>query len=72
MTLIRKDERTVFSALAGLVDCNPFLPERVELERQALGSAFVPAAAVWHADGTETAAVSALPVSALPTAKASV
>jgi hypothetical protein len=54
MTLIRKNERAVVSAIGSLVYCNPFLPERVELERRALGSAFVPAAAVWHADGTET------------------
>ena len=54
MALIRKNERAVVSALGSLVHCNPFLPERVALERRALGRAFVPAAAVWHADGTET------------------
>src|SRR5260221_4568128 len=54
MALIRKSERAVVSALAALVDCNPFLPERVELERRALGSAFVPVSAVWHADGADT------------------
>ena len=31
------------------MDCNPFLPERLELERRALGDAFTPVAAVWHA-----------------------
>ena len=54
MTLIRDDERAVVSAVAALVDCNPFLPERVALERRALGDAFVDAPAVWHAEG-ETA-----------------
>jgi len=45
------DERAVVSAVAALADCNPFLPERVALERQALGDAFVDAPSVWHAEG---------------------
>ena len=51
MTLIRNDERDVVCAVAALVDCNPFLPERMDLERRALGDAFVPATTVWHAEG---------------------
>ena len=31
--------------------CNPFLPERIEYERQALGDAFVPGGTLWHATG---------------------
>src|SRR5262245_5193420 len=51
MTLLRTDERAVVGAIAALVDCNPFLPDRVELERRALGDAFVQAGTVWHAEG---------------------
>jgi DNA-binding NtrC family response regulator len=51
MGRIRQPSREVVRAVAALVDCNPFLPERVELERRALGSGFVPATAVWHAEG---------------------
>jgi transcriptional regulator with AAA-type ATPase domain len=50
MTLVHESERDVVRAVAALVECNPFLPERVALERRALGRAFVPAAVVWHAD----------------------
>jgi hypothetical protein len=49
MALIPTREREVVRAVAGLVDCNPFLPARIDLERRALGSAFAPATAVWHA-----------------------
>jgi hypothetical protein len=41
-------ERRRAVALAELVWCNPFLPRRVELEREVLGEAFVAAGAVWH------------------------
>ena len=51
MPLMRNDERAVVSAVAALVDCNPFLPERVALERRALGDAYVDAPSVWHAEG---------------------
>ncbi len=51
MAFIRDSERDLVRAVAGLVDCNPFLPERLELERQALGDVFVPTAPVWHAEG---------------------
>ena len=37
--------------VARLPDCNPFLAERVELERHALGPAFVPTGPVWHSAG---------------------
>ncbi len=39
--LLSAAERRVAEAIAGIGYCNPFLPERVELERQALGDAFV-------------------------------
>src|SRR5260221_7204179 len=55
MTLIRSRERAMVRAIAALVDCNPFLPERIDLERRALGSAFLPATTVWHAEGDAAA-----------------
>ena len=45
-------------AAAALVDCNPFVPERIDLERRALRDAYVPAPLVWHAEG-ETAPLNA-------------
>ena len=44
-------ERTVATALAEITYCNPFQPRRVELERDALGDAFVPYDVVWHERG---------------------
>jgi hypothetical protein len=43
-------ERVVAEAIRGLALGNPFLPERLELERQALGDAFVPGPPVWSVD----------------------
>jgi hypothetical protein len=43
-------EHDVVHAVAGFVACNPFLPDRVELERRVLGDAFVASAPVWHAE----------------------
>jgi DNA-binding NtrC family response regulator len=51
MTFIRDDERDLVGAVAGLVDCNPFLPGRLDLERRALGQDYVQSAPVWHAAG---------------------
>jgi len=39
-------------ALAALADTNPFLRERVDCERRALGEQFVASQTVWHADAT--------------------
>ena len=47
--LLRAEDQAFATAVAGLVGCNPFLPERIELERQALGPAYVPSTALWHA-----------------------
>src|SRR5437867_9254461 len=47
MTFMTGDERAFASAIARLAHANPFLPERVEYERIALGSEFVPAGPVW-------------------------
>jgi hypothetical protein len=48
--LIEESERAVVESIAALADCNPFLPERLDLERRALGDAFVEGTAVWHAE----------------------
>ncbi|HWE96949.1 MAG TPA: sigma 54-interacting transcriptional regulator [Tepidisphaeraceae bacterium] len=36
------------NAISGLAFCNPFLPERIESEREALGNAFVDSDVVWN------------------------
>ena len=51
MALVESDERTAVDAVAQLTDCNPFLPERVELEKKLLGDAFIPIGVVWYAEG---------------------
>ena len=42
-------ERALLEATGELTYCNPFLPERVELERRALGPEFESHGEVWHA-----------------------
>jgi transcriptional regulator with AAA-type ATPase domain len=49
MTLLSDRERRVLSAISNLAYCNPFLSERTEHERAALGRDFVPGGAVWSA-----------------------
>ena len=44
-------EREVLAAVARLATSNPFLPDRIDQERRALGRDFVPYADVWHMDG---------------------
>jgi transcriptional regulator with AAA-type ATPase domain len=53
--LLKGSEGEVTAAFAEIADCNPFLPERIELERRALGDSFVEGGAVWHAEGNEAA-----------------
>lgn len=48
MIFVSDDERTFAQAIARLVYCNPFLPERIECERAALGEAFVAGDRVWN------------------------
>jgi len=50
MPLLRSDDAAAVDAVAALLDCNPFLDERVALERRALGPAFVDAGPFWTAD----------------------
>jgi transcriptional regulator with AAA-type ATPase domain len=49
MTLMSDREHTLARAISRLAGANPFLPERVEAEREALGPDFVEAGAAWHA-----------------------
>lgn len=45
--LLRDHERSFLEAVSRLAFCNPFLPERTEFERSALGSDFVEGEPVW-------------------------
>jgi transcriptional regulator with AAA-type ATPase domain len=47
MGLCSPSQRTTLAAVSRLGYCNPFLPERVELERAALGAEFVEGEPVW-------------------------
>lgn len=48
---MKPEERQFAKTIARLVACNHFLPERIDLERQALGSAFVEGPSVaWNVD----------------------
>ncbi len=47
MTNLPPDERAFLATIARLGFCNPFLPERIELEKQALGDEYVTAGKVW-------------------------
>ena len=49
MGLYSDSERRFLTAVARLGYSNPFLEERIELERTALGKQFVPGEAVWSA-----------------------
>jgi len=53
MALMSDSERPFVEAVARLALCNPFLPERVDAERDALGPDFVSAGNVWHARADE-------------------
>lgn len=44
---MQSEERRLLESLSALARCNPFLPERIERERDALGAAFEPRNAVW-------------------------
>jgi transcriptional regulator with AAA-type ATPase domain len=47
-TFMSARERETAEAISRLVYCNPFLAERVELERRVLGDEFTPFFVVWH------------------------
>ena len=48
MSLFTDEERRVAEGIRGLVYGNPFLPERIRLEREVLGEAFVEEGADWN------------------------
>ncbi len=50
MPLFEPAERSVMEAVATLTSGNPFLPERVAAEQEALGEEFVATTAVWHVE----------------------
>src|SRR5437867_111602 len=47
MAFLTASERAFLRAVANLGYCNPFLPERIEYEREALGPDFVEVEPVW-------------------------
>jgi transcriptional regulator with AAA-type ATPase domain len=49
MSFLSTEDRVLAEAISRLAYCNPFLPERIELERQALGADFVAGGTLWHA-----------------------
>ncbi|HEV8586467.1 MAG TPA: sigma 54-interacting transcriptional regulator [Methylomirabilota bacterium] len=49
-------DRALAQAISRLAYCNPFLPERIECERAALGADFVAGGTLWHASGETTPA----------------
>src|SRR5437867_3210742 len=53
MTFLSGDERAFATAVVGLAYANPFLPQRVEWERAALGPEFIDTAPVWSARTAE-------------------
>ncbi|MEX0884871.1 MAG: sigma 54-interacting transcriptional regulator [Phycisphaeraceae bacterium] len=55
MSLIPSSDRTFVRAVSELAYANPFLPQRIELERQALGDAFDADDADWNVRVTDGA-----------------
>ena len=47
MAVFTADERGLAEVVSGLVSVNPFLPERIELERRFLGDDYAPVGQVW-------------------------
>jgi transcriptional regulator with AAA-type ATPase domain len=63
MSLIREADIPTVRAIAQLVYCNPFLPERLHLERQILGDAAARRDEVWHPrDAAESASRNLRPI----------
>ena len=57
MIFLSDDERAFAQSIVRLVYCNPFLPERIECERAALGEDFVAGDRVWNALTPDTSNV---------------
>ena len=60
MGFLSTEDRTLAEAISSLAYCNPFLPERIACERQALGADFVAGGTLWHASGEPAPNVDAL------------
>ena len=54
VTFLAGADRALAQAISRLAYCNPFLPERIECERAALGVDFVAGGTLWHATGETT------------------
>ena len=54
MPLLTRSERALAQAVSQAAYCNPFLPERIAYEREALGSTFVEERADWNLYGDWT------------------
>ncbi len=52
VALLAGADRALAQAIARLAYCNPFLPERIECERAALGAEFVSGGTLWDAFGS--------------------
>ncbi|MBW2396670.1 MAG: sigma-54-dependent Fis family transcriptional regulator [Deltaproteobacteria bacterium] len=50
MTLMRGKERAIADAMSRLTHVNPFLPDRIAIEKDVLGSRFVATREVWNVD----------------------
>jgi DNA-binding NtrC family response regulator len=66
--LFDESEQTFAQAVARLAYGNPFLPERLEGERQALGEAFDPAGTLWQSPAEPEPAPNVVKISARVTA----
>jgi hypothetical protein len=55
MAFLEEADRSLAEAVSRLAYGNPFLPERIECERQALGAAFVAGGTLWDATGAPEA-----------------
>jgi transcriptional regulator with AAA-type ATPase domain len=53
MAFLSSSEQTFLQAVAAVAYCNPFLPEHIIYERQALGADFVESAAQWNLQGND-------------------
>jgi len=68
--LFTEAESTLARAVGQLSAGNPFLPERLEAERAALGDAFDPAATLWHSPNEPEPAPNVVRIAARATALA--
>ena len=51
--MLTKSQRRFAEIVSDIIECNPFLPRRIELERKALGTSFITKSANWNLHPTE-------------------